>query len=148
MDTGRFLYFCETLDGIIKDVKKLEMSYMRKYALRAVHMRCLLRMKQSERGMSVTELSRVCKLDKALISRILRELIDDGFVKTRGKSEDRTYNKKYYLTEKSEEIVGNVASDISSYIERAKNGIPPEDMQTFYAVLEALESNISKIEIK
>ncbi|MGM9632143.1 MAG: MarR family winged helix-turn-helix transcriptional regulator [Eubacteriales bacterium] len=148
MDTLKFLFFYESFDTIVKCIKKLEMSYMRKYSLRAVHLRCLLRMRESKRGMSVTELSRVCKTDKALISRTLRELTEEGFITSVGGEGEKTYNKKYCLTEKSEDVINDVSSDISRYIQKARKDISEEDVHIFYDVLASFEDNISRIDIK
>lgn len=141
MDTIRFLTFCRSFDKILKDIKKKEMSYMSEYGLRAVHMGCLLRIKQSGRGMTVTELAKESQTDKALISRVIKELMTDGFVATHGSG----YNKRYVLTEESEKIVLDIGGDIGVYMEKARNGIPEEDMQKFYEVLATLTHNISLI---
>lgn len=145
MDTNRFLTFYQSFNRIVKDIKKKEMSYMKEYGLRSVHMACLLCIGQSEKGMTVTELAKEARTDKALISRTLRELMNDGFVATKTKSEDKSYKKKYYLTEKSERIANTINKDIAEYIIAARGDIPEEDIQTFYRVLASFEHNISLI---
>lgn len=141
MDTIRFLMFRRSFDRILKDIKKKEMSYMSEYGLRAVHMGCLLRIKQSGKGMTATELARDSQTDKALISRVIKELANDGFVTT----DVGGYKKRYYLTEKSEKIVSDIARDVGQYMEEARRGIPEEDMLKFYEVLANLTTNISLI---
>lgn len=145
MDINRFLTFYQSFDQIIKHIKRLEMSYMREYGLRSVHMGCILRIKESESGMTVTELAKATRTDKALISRNLKELIEDGFVTTKTKGEDNAYKKRYYLTEKSEKIATDINGDIAAYIVAARGNTPEEDIQTFYRVLASFENNISLI---
>lgn len=145
MDINRFLTFYQSFNRILKDIKRLETTYMREYGLRSVHMGCILRIKESEKGMTVTELARATGTDKALISRILKELIEDGFVLTRTKGEDKAYKKKYYLTEKSEKIATDINNDIAAYVIAARGDTPEEDIQTFYRVLESFEKNIALI---
>lgn len=144
MDANRFLIFYYSLNRIVKDIKRLEMSHMREYGLRSVHMGCMLSINSNEKGMSITELARACRKDKALISRTVKELLADGFIES--KPTDKAYNKKYFLTEKSKDITAAINEDIIKYMEKARVGIPEEDMLEFYEVLEALESNISHIE--
>ena len=145
MDSKRFLIFYQSFNRIVQDIKKLEMSYMSEYGLRSVHMGCLLHIKQNEKGMTVTQLAKASKTDKALISRAVKELIADGFITTRSSAENKTYNKRYFLTEKSEKIVFNINEDVSEYMSRARADIPEEDMTKFYEVLALLENNISLI---
>lgn len=143
METKRFLIFYQGLTRIVKDIKRIEMSYLEEYGLRSVHMSCLLHINQSEKGMTVTQLSKASKTDKALISRMIKELTADGFVTTT--SADKTYNKKYVLTEKSTTIMNGIENDISKYMSSARTNIPEEDLAKFYEVLALLEHNISLI---
>ena len=145
MDTDRFLIFYQSFEKVLKDIKKKEMAYMSEYGLRAVHMRCLMRIKKSDKGMTITQLAKATGTDKALISRVIKELTLDGFVTTKTAGEDKTYNKKYYLTEQSERVVSDINEDIVQYMAAARNGIPEDDMQVFYATLARLTQNISQI---
>ncbi len=145
MDTNRFLMFYQSFESVLKNIKKKETSYMREYGLRSVHMGCLLRIKQSEKGMTVTQLAKASNTDKALISRVIKELTQDGFVATKTAGEDRSYNKKYHLTEKGENIATDINADIGSYMAEARVGIPEEDMIRFYETLSLLSKNISSI---
>ena len=145
MDTNRFLIFYQSFERVLKDIKKKEMSYMSEYGLRSVHMRCLLRIGQNDKGMTITQLAKATSTDKALISRVIKELTLDGFVTTKVAGGDKTYNKKYYLTEKSEKIASDINEDMSLYMARARHGISEEDMQRFYEILAILVENISLI---
>lgn len=141
MDTIRFLVFSQSLNRIVKDIKRLEKNYMSEHGLRSVHMGCLLCIKHSEKGMTITQLAKANKIDKALISRVVKELIGDGFLTT--KSADKTYNKKYVLTEKSENITSQIETIITNHMARARAGVSEDDLNTFYEVLATLEHNIS-----
>lgn len=141
MDTLRFLMFRRSFDRILKDIKKKEMSYMSDYGLRSVHFGCLLRINQSADGMTVTELAKESQTDKALISRVIKELTNDGFVTASGSG----YHKRYFLSEKSKKIVSDIMGDIGEYMAQARKDIPEQDMQKFYEVLATLTYNISLI---
>jgi DNA-binding MarR family transcriptional regulator len=145
METNRFLVFYQSFEKVVKDIKKKETSYMSEYGLRSVHMKCLLRINQSEKGMTITQLSKASGTDKALISRMIKELACDGFLETKTAGEDKSYNKKYYLTEKSKKIASDINEDIGRYMAKAREGIPEDDMQQFYETLALLSNNISLI---
>ena len=108
-------------------------------------MGCLLRIKQSDKGMTSTQLAKASHTDKALISRVVKELSRDGFLETKTDGEDKSYNKRYYLTEKSEIIASDINKDIGEYMTQARVGIPEEDMLKFYETLSMLSNNISLI---
>ena len=127
----------------LSHIKKIETSYLEDYGLRSVHMSCLLNIMDSDNGVTATRLASACGTDKALISRILKELIACDFIYTEG--EGRAYNKKYTLTEKGKGVVSAIEKDIVEYMTRARVGIPEESMQAFYDVMRALENNISLI---
>lgn len=143
METKRFLLFYQGLNRIVKDIKRLEMSYMREYGLRSVHIGCLLHIKSTPHGMTVTQLSKACKIDKSLISRVIKELIADEFIMAVGS--EKTYNKKYVLTDKSEKFTAQIDDIISNYMSLARKDIAEDDLATFYKVLGTLENNISLI---
>ena len=145
MEANRFLMFYQSFERVVKDIKKKEMSYMSEYGLRSVHMRCLLVIEQSEKGMTVTQLAKATGTDKALMSRALKELTRDDFLQSETVGEDKSYNKKYYLTDKSKKIASDINEDIGTYMAQARVGIPNEDMQRFYETLSRLSQNISLI---
>lgn len=145
METNRFLMFYQSFERVVKDIKRKEMSYMSEYGLRSVHLRCLLRINQSEKGMTITQLSKATNTDKALISRVVKELSNDGFLENKNAKEEKSYNKKYYLTEKSEKIASDISEDMIRYLAQAREGIPDEDMHKFYEILARLTQNISTI---
>lgn len=146
MDSNRFLMFYQSFDTIVKAIKRMEMSYMREYGLRSVHMRCLIKIKESADGVSATELSRECGIDKALTSRILRELLEGGFIVARTHGEGKAYKKRFFLTEQSERITNDINNDIAKYIVAARGDTSEEDIKTFYRVLFTFEKNISRID--
>lgn len=145
MDINRFIAFSQRLDRIVKNIKRKEMSYMREYGLRSVHITCLLCMDKYKDGATVTELSRECDTDKALISRTVKELCCDGFIVSQTDGTDKKYNKKYFLSDKSESLLSEIKGVISEYVAQASGDIPKEDMKTFYSVLSELERNIERI---
>lgn len=144
MDTDRFLTFYRGISGIVRDIKRKEMSYMRGCGLRSVHLRCLIRIRASEGGLGAVEISRDCEMDKALISRTLRELCDGGFLESRPRGRG-TYKRVFLLTEKSERIMADFDRDISEYVAAARGGISNEELEIFYKVLFMLGRNISDI---
>ena len=144
MDITRFIAFSRRLDRIVKNIKRKEMAYMREYGLRSVHITCLLCIDMHEDGATVTELSRECDTDKALISRTVKELCSGGFVAEIGEG-GKNYNRRYTLSDNGREVIEGLKTVISEYVTQARENIDPADMKIFYTVLSEFERNIAQI---
>ena len=145
MDTSRFLAFLQTFDRIVKNIKRKEMSYMREHGLRGVHTNCLLYMDNRADGVTVTQLAKECDSDKALVSRTVKELCQDGFIVTESETIEKNYNKKYFLSEKGRELLEGLKKVICGYVAQARTNISPDEMKIFYSVLGKFERNIAQI---
>lgn len=145
MSTDKFTSFIQVFDRILKNIKKLETAYMRSYGLRSVHTSCLLCLGRNPGGLTVTQIANECGIDKALSSRIVKELFLNAYLAFSPDSENKKYNKKYILTEKSKKIIIGLSYAISEHVKDANKNIPKEKLATFYSVLYELEKNIGEI---
>ncbi len=143
MVTDRFLYFSTLCESIIKNIRKLENTHMKEYGLRSVHISCLLVMRSEKDGVTMSELTERCSVDKALISRIMNDLYGSGFITCEG--EVRKYKAKYLLTEKADRILRELEEKIERYVLGTSGSIMHTDLALFYAVLEKINFNISKL---
>lgn len=144
MDTEKFLLFLQTFDRIVKNIKRIEMGYMKGFGLRSVHTGCILYMDGKEEGVTVTQLSKECDSDKALISRTVKELCSGGFVAEIGEG-GKNYNRRYTLSDNGREVIEGLKTVISEYVTQARENIDPADMKIFYTVLSEFERNIAQI---
>lgn len=142
MSTDKFTSFIQMFDRILKNIKKIETAYMRSYGLRGVHTTCLLCLGKHPEGLTVTQLASECGIDKALSSRVVRELFMNAYLAFSSDSENKKYNKKYVLTEKSKKVIIGLSCAISEYVSEANRNISKEKLAVFYSVLNELESNI------
>ena len=144
MDTEKFLLFLQTFDRIVKNIKRIEMGYMKDFGLRSVHTGCILYMDGKDDGVTVTQLAKESDSDKALISRAIKELCVGGFIQEIDGS-CKNYNKRYILSDRGREVIGGLKTVISKYVIRARENIDPDDMKIFYSVLSEFERNIAQI---
>jgi DNA-binding MarR family transcriptional regulator len=145
MSTERFTTFFQTQERILKNIKRIASPVMQTYGLRGVHTACFLAMRNSVDGLTVTEISKECFMDKALASRLVKELVAGDYIAATQSSGEKNYNKRYILTPKSRKIMLELNCMITDYVIEAGRNIRAEDLDTFYRVLAELDHNIELI---
>lgn len=145
MSTTRFTTFFLTFERVLKNIKRIASPVMQSYGLRTLHLSSVFALGRSETGLSVSELSRECIIDKALSSRILKELTEKGFAEPVGAQTDKNYNKRYVLTPKCRLIISDLAVKIRDYMEQADQSVSEDELAAFYLTLAKLDHNIESI---
>ena len=69
-----------TVEELQKSILRLRSKAMKRHGLGVSDMSCLMMLKQSPAGLTSTELSRQCHVDKALISRTVKKLTERGII--------------------------------------------------------------------
>ena len=100
MENLKISEFMLALDRVTKNTKRLIDIVLQKYGLRSTHASCFFRICEDEKGLSSTELSEACGVDKAFISRITSELVADGYIEKDPGTKGIIYKRKFILTEK------------------------------------------------
>ena len=93
-------------------------------------------------GMTVTEIATACEVDKALISRVIVELIEAGHV-VYLEPETKNYRRKIVLTPRGRACLRRVTLLICSAIRDIKDEITVEELNTFFKVLMTLNNVFS-----
>ncbi len=145
MNTDRFTAFLQTFERILKNIKRIASPVMQSYGLRGGHLSCLLALSRVKEGLTVTDLARECFVDKALISRLIRELCEEGYVMAPGALTEKNYKKKYVLTPRAEEILQEIYLQINGYVAKANESVDPTDLGIFYHVLSEFDKNIEQL---
>lgn len=145
MSTERFIAFYQTFERIIKNIKRISTPVMQQYGLRSVHTTAVLALRNFPNGLTVTELARECFVDKALSSRMIRELLAGEFITAVPESGSKNYNKRYVLTAKSRKMLTELNCIITEFVSEAGQNISSEHLLTFYSVLGELDSSIDSI---
>ncbi len=76
----RFEAFTGSILELNRYLQKLKEIEMRPYGLRAGHVMCLYYLGKNPQGLTATELTEVCREDKAAVSRSLSQLIQKDLV--------------------------------------------------------------------
>ena len=138
----------ELFDGLIasagKTLQRIKTNKMEKYGLGSTHTICLCKLgKAGETGVTQKELTEQEGIDRAQVSRVLRDLELEGLVHTVGAS---AYKKRYCLTEKGQKITSEINDIILEINRYVSEEISAEEIAVFYRVMQVIDGNLKKAE--
>ena len=133
-----------SFETINKCVNRIKSSKISKFGLRPSHFDCMVHINLSEDGLTSTEISKECKVDKAFVSRTTADLVEGGFIEINQKFNDgRKYRVKYILTEKGKTVLMETRVLIDEFFSDMCGVISDEEMKCFWKVMMALNETIS-----
>ena len=144
MERDRLDQFMNMTGSAARSITKIKHKKMSKYGLGSTHTSCLRRLYTAENGLTRTQLSEQCDLDKAQITRIVGELSKKGCIVEESKGSG--YRKRIFLTDEGREItkeIFKVALELNEYV---SGNILQEDIDHFYKVFEIICSGLKKVE--
>ena len=112
----RFMRFSIAMETISKNVQKYKNEQLSPFGLKSMHLMFLYCLGQSDDGLTATELSKSCGVDKAFISRMATDLRSMGYIGYA--DEDGHYKKRLELTQQGREIIVDINRRVSSSVEK------------------------------
>ena len=143
----RYERFSSAVSGLSYCIQKIEAEVMKEYGLKGSCAQYLTVMRSSEKGVTISELGKVCSKDKAAVSRAVAELEAKGFVERKGDCAG-VYRAPIVLTEKGMQVAECVADKASTAVEIAGNGLSDDERKVFYSVLDHIATNLSNMSEK
>ena len=142
MESERFVPFILYTERIAKNIKRLADKTMEPYGLRSAHVMCILQLAKSEKGLSSAQLSKVCGVDKAFISRITAELMEKNYIIRNVGPQQGKYKTKFVLTEEGNEIYSFINERIGQFIKIVSKNTPIRKLEIFYEVLNSIDNEL------
>ena len=139
--SDRFMRFSIAMETISKNVQRYKNEQLSPFGLKSMHLMFLYCLGQAEDGLTATELSKSCGVDKAFISRMAADLRSMGYIGS-ADQESGHYKKRLELTDRGWEIIADINDRINLAVEKVTADIPREHLEVFYAVLEKMNGNI------
>ena len=128
------------LNRCLQRIKDLE---MRKFGLRSAHTMCVFYLGQHPEGLTVTQLSEICREDKAAVSRCLSQLAQRELVVSYAPRNLRAYRNPYRLTEKGRLLAKQMDERMAEALRWGGRGLTEEQRETFYASAQIILDNLS-----
>ena len=136
----RFFRLTTSLGRLQKLIQKIKAEGMGRVALKGSDTVVLCQLAAYPQGQRFAELTERCELDPALISRTLASLTRAGYVNKDGAP--GKYNALYTLTPEGLQCADRVNTVITAFRQKADEDISPEELETFYSVLDRMTANL------
>ncbi|MBR6726699.1 MAG: MarR family transcriptional regulator [Clostridia bacterium] len=140
----RFEQFSSAFSSIYRYIQKIEREEMEKHGLKGAFAQYLMALHRHPDGMTASQLCEACDMNKAAVSRAIGEMEEAGLVCKKSESET-SYRAPLFLTERGREIVQFVYERGIAAVSRVGGALSEEERNTFYAVLEIIETNLQKL---
>ena len=138
-----------SLENVGKCIEKIKSCKISEFGIRPAHFNCMMHIDLSPDGLTPTELSKDCGVDKAFVSRTTSDLVKAGFIKTNEKFHDgRKYRNKYILTEKGKEVICETKKIVDHFFSQIGEKIGEYEMKCFLRVMLAINEAASQINVE
>ena len=142
----RFVRFSMATESLAKTLQKYKNDCLEPFGLRSMHLMTLWCLWRNGGGLTAGELSRLCSVDKAFVSRVTGELGALGYVDRIDRGEERgTRSRILTLTERGREIMEKIDGILRYSVERITDGVGREQTEAFYGVLDRFRQNIQDL---
>lgn len=140
----RFEAFAGSVLELNRYLQKIKDMEMRPFGLKANHVMCLYYLGRNPEGLTATELTEVCREDKAAISRSVSYLVERELIRGDFLENKRSYRTKLYLTESGKELVETIDRRIDAAMMYGGNGLTEQQRKSFYEAMEIIIHNLSQ----
>ena len=138
----RFERFAAAVLEMNRYLPRIKDQEMRRFGLRSAHTMCIFYLGQHPEGLTVTQLTEICREDKAAGSRNLSELSRMGLVSCSAPPDRRVYRDPYRLTERGTEIAAQVEARVSDALSACGRGLTEAQRDNFYTAAQIIISNL------
>lgn len=140
----RYKTFTGLITNISRCIQKIKNGEMEALGFKGKQVQCLFALYTTSGGATSTELSEICGEDKGMLSRTIKELIEQGLVYV-DEQKNQKYRNPLKLTQKGTEIAKTIADKISKMLDEGSAGISQANRENMYRCLSQISKNLTKI---
>lgn len=145
LEADRFDRFCSLTCGAVKSIQRLKSKYMTHFGLASAHTMCIRYLFSRPDGLTRMELTDMCDIDKAQISRTVNELCAKGYV-TETENESNNYRKRLKLTPLGKDTAEEINRAITEVHAFVSKDLGEEELLTFYKTFDTICDRLKKAE--
>ncbi len=142
-----FEIFSLAIERIGKNLRRYKDGRAGELGLRGIHVMLLYQLEKSgESGMTAAKLAEACAVNRAFVSRMVVELLEDGFIAyADGEAGGRRYRSRLILTERGRQTVEKMDRRIAEAITDLGSETNARDMVIFYSVLSKIDRRLAAL---
>lgn len=140
----RFQRLTFRLSHVQKTIGRIKTLEMEKMGLKGSHAQCISCLIAHPEGLTAAEICRETGLDKAAVSRTLRDLANSYFIQMPPQDIKR-YRRRITLTEKGHTMAAFVGQEIHRCVSVGSARITDEEFYRFYETLDKLIRNLDSL---
>lgn len=141
----RFAEFVRVISLLYKDIQKIKKDKMKAFGLSGNHVMTLFYLSQYPNGVTASRLCQLVAVDKAAISRVLAELLEEGYVYYPELEGGKKYRTTVRLTEKGERVTEEFDKIICEVVQEASGELSEDERNAMYYGLDVISKNLEKI---
>lgn len=135
--------FLKRWNELERNIKKLKIMEAQKLGLKVADLMILLEL--SQEGLSNADLSRRCDLDKAAVTRSLKELDKLGYIHRFSNSSGKRYGSKLVLSPLGNQMMLDLSKTMDRIVKQSSADLSEQQRQQFYATLTEIAQNIRRL---
>ena len=128
---------------ISRNIRKIKTEEMAEFNLKSPHVSCIYYL-YAAGPMTSKELCRMCKEDKAAVSRSIDYLEREGYISCDTQAKKR-YNSPLALTEEGKVVGKRISEKIDRIFAEASEGLSEENRIILYRSLQLVSDNMQKM---
>lgn len=139
---NRFEKFCAAVLELSRCLQRIKDQEMRRFGLRSSHTMCVFYLGRHPEGLTVTQLSSLCREDKGAVSRCLSELVRRELACCDAPQNRRVYRNPFRLTEKGRRLAKQMDELVAEALRQGGKGLTEEQRETFYETAQVILKNL------
>lgn len=143
MEEKHFEVFYGTISSLYRNIQRIRLIYAEKFGIKSVQLFWIFLLREHPEGMIASELAQASQINRSLISREVKDLVDRGLVYYE-KDSNTQYARKIYLSKEGKKLAENIDEIAMSIQKGVSKEIPVEDMDVFYQVLSILNQRFNE----
>lgn len=140
----RYEQFSVMIARMYRYIARIEDAEMKKLGLKGQFAFIICALNKYPDGITAAKLSLICEVDKAAVSRMVKELEDKGLV-TKTTVDGKNYRSLIRMTEKGSEVAEQVNERVHEVVSRAAAGLGEEQRTALYNALDIIATNLKDI---
>ncbi len=138
----RYRTFTTSIAGIAHSIQQIKNLALEPYGLKGRIVNCLFHLYRYDDGITLLELAKLCREDKAAISRCVSDLRKMGYVTATSES-GKNYRAKIRLTAEGMRAAAHLDRCITEAVESGGAAMTEEERAVFYRCLQNINRDLA-----